>query len=114
MGRARHVARREGQRNRSSAHGRPHFLVFSTHPNTSPPIQRGEGDPAAAVASAGPTSQVTMGEDSTQLVPPPPNQADQVSSSASGLGVAAMHHRISSNNQYVLFLNLILKFLVVD
>ncbi|KAL9274704.1 E3 ubiquitin-protein ligase RHF2A-like protein [Drosera capensis] len=32
MGRARHLSRRDGHR-RSSAQGRPHFLVFSSHPN---------------------------------------------------------------------------------
>ncbi|KAK9122968.1 hypothetical protein Sjap_012570 [Stephania japonica] len=33
MGRAHHIARREGQRSRSTAQGRPQFLVFSTHPS---------------------------------------------------------------------------------
>lgn len=33
MGRAHQIGRREGQRIRSSAHGRPQFLVFSSHPN---------------------------------------------------------------------------------
>lgn len=33
MGRARHIARRESSRNRTSAHSRPHFVVFSTHAN---------------------------------------------------------------------------------
>ncbi|KAJ1392755.1 Zinc finger, RING-type [Sesbania bispinosa] len=32
MGRANHLVRREVQRTRSSAHGHPHFLVFSTQP----------------------------------------------------------------------------------
>lgn len=37
MGRARHVGRREGSRNRSTGNGRPQFLVFSTDPNAGPP-----------------------------------------------------------------------------
>ncbi|KAM3266248.1 E3 ubiquitin-protein ligase RHF2A isoform X1 [Capsicum annuum] len=36
MGRGRHFGQREGSRNRSSSHGHPHFLVFSTHPDSSP------------------------------------------------------------------------------
>lgn len=35
MGRAHHIARREGQRGRSASQGRAQFLVFSTSPNTS-------------------------------------------------------------------------------
>ncbi|KAJ9554857.1 hypothetical protein OSB04_009471 [Centaurea solstitialis] len=42
MGRTHHVGRREGSRNRSAAHGRPQFLVFSTNPNA----------PSAATISA--------------------------------------------------------------
>ncbi|XAR59617.1 Ubiquitin--protein ligase [Bertholletia excelsa] len=103
MGRARHIARREGQRGRSSAQGRPQFLVFSTHPNArsvapvSSPNRRGEGEPASAVPEAGLTSPLlTGGEDTTYLVP----QADQVSASASGSSVlAASHHGTSSSNQ---------------
>ncbi|XP_044481782.1 E3 ubiquitin-protein ligase RHF2A-like [Mangifera indica] len=67
MGRARHISRREGHRNRSSAHGRPQFLVFSGHPNSTPagpvsssPIQRGEGEPAP---TATPSSPPSVGED---------------------------------------------------
>ncbi|KVH90558.1 Zinc finger, RING/FYVE/PHD-type [Cynara cardunculus var. scolymus] len=49
MGRTHHVGRREGSRNRSAAHGRPQFLVFSTNPNA----------PSAATisASAGPVEE---------------------------------------------------------
>ncbi|KAL4591880.1 hypothetical protein LXL04_004854 [Taraxacum kok-saghyz] len=36
MGRARHLGRREGSRTRSTPHGRPQFLVFSTSPNAGP------------------------------------------------------------------------------
>nr|CAB3490084.1 unnamed protein product [Digitaria exilis] len=34
MGRAHHLGRRDGHRGRSGSHGRPQFLVFSTHPNS--------------------------------------------------------------------------------
>ncbi|XP_057808164.1 E3 ubiquitin-protein ligase RHF2A-like isoform X2 [Salvia miltiorrhiza] len=72
MGRARHFARREGQRNRTSAQGRPQFLVFSTHPNgasaASPAAQREGGFPPA-VMIAGPNSPFITVEDSEQLIP---------------------------------------------
>lgn len=50
MGRARHVGRRDGSRNRSTGpgqgQGRPQFLVFSTSPNTGPPAtMAGSGGP---------------------------------------------------------------------
>ncbi|KAL3532196.1 hypothetical protein ACH5RR_005717 [Cinchona calisaya] len=48
MGRARRIARREGSRAHSSAHGRPHFLVFSTNPNAP-----GAGPASASVAPVG-------------------------------------------------------------
>lgn len=42
MGRARHIARREVSRSRSSVQSRPHFVVFSRHSNAS------AADPASA------------------------------------------------------------------
>lgn len=78
MGRARHIARREGHRNRSSAHGRPHFLVFSTHPNTppsgpfpsaSPSGRDGEDEqaPEATVITA-PSPSTTVQDESEQPI----------------------------------------------
>lgn len=108
MGRTRHVARREGQRNRSSAQGRPHYLVFSTHANglpvasvSSSPTQSIESESvSSAAAAAQPTSLITRGEDSTQIVPPPSSQADQIYASASrSSGPASNHHGTSSHNQ---------------
>lgn len=85
MGRARHIARREGQRNRSSAQGRPQYLVFSAHPNSPPmgpasssPPQRGDGEPTPAT-----------GEEPPQLTLVPPVQTDQVSASGSGSAAVA-------------------------
>ncbi|GFZ13076.1 RING-H2 group F2A [Actinidia rufa] len=105
MGRARHIARRDGQRIRSSAQGRPHFLVFSAQPN-GPPVasvsssatQRGEGESTSVVAVAGPTTPIAVEEDSAQLVPPPTSQANHVSASASGSSVLAATHRETSYN----------------
>ncbi|KAI8573384.1 hypothetical protein RHMOL_Rhmol01G0273200 [Rhododendron molle] len=107
MGRTRHIARREGQRNRSSAQGRPHYLVFSTHPNgppvasvTSSPTQSIESYSASSAAVAEPTSLLTVGEDSTQIVPPRSSQADQIYASTSRSSVlASNHHGTSSHNQ---------------
>jgi len=96
MGRARHIARREGQRNRSSAQGRPQFLVFSTHPNAPPaasaPVQRGEGEPAPAITVAALSSpHTTMGEEPSQLTSSVPSpQAGQVSTSASASGSSVL------------------------
>lgn len=99
MGRARHIARREGQRNRSSAQGRPQFLVFSTHPNsppaTSAPVQRGEGEPAPAIAVAALSSpHTTVGEEPSQLTSSVNSpQPEQVTASASGSTVLAANQR---------------------
>ncbi|CAI8592801.1 unnamed protein product [Vicia faba] len=96
MGRARHIARREGQRNRSSAQGRPQYLVFSAHPNSPPtapasssPSQRGVGEPTHAT-----------GEDTPQLTLIPPVQTDQVSASGSGSTAPATDNQgLSFNNR---------------
>ncbi|KAE8664591.1 E3 ubiquitin-protein ligase RHF2A [Hibiscus syriacus] len=109
MGRARHIARREGPRNRSSAQARPRFLVVSSHPNapsTSPlpsssPTQRGEPTPANAVGT--PSSQErTVGEESSASISPIPSvQADQQSASASGSSVLLVNDQ-GLNNRYLL------------
>ncbi|XP_047327271.1 E3 ubiquitin-protein ligase RHF2A-like [Impatiens glandulifera] len=86
--RTHHVARRElGHERGSDDHGvHPHFLVFSTHPNT-PPTQIGEDelDPSASVAITALPSSV-----STQ---------DSVAASASGsTSITTSHHGSSSSN----------------
>lgn len=89
MGRARHVARREGQRSRSSAQGRPHFLVFSANPDShaapasSSPPQREESESADAVGE----------ESSQQITPLPSAQGGQDSAAANG------SHGMSSNDR---------------
>ncbi|CAJ1967321.1 unnamed protein product [Sphenostylis stenocarpa] len=47
MRRAHHLGRREAQRTRSSTHGRPHYLVYSTQPSASPSAAGGGSEPAA-------------------------------------------------------------------
>ena len=88
MGRAHHVRRRESQRGRSSAHGRPHYLVFSTHPSEHPPghVSASEGEPQpAAVAVATPSTPLQSGEDEpSPQISQPFVQTNQNSSSASG------------------------------
>ncbi|XP_019164021.1 PREDICTED: E3 ubiquitin-protein ligase RHF2A-like [Ipomoea nil] len=107
MGRARHLARREGQRGRPSAQGRPHFLVFSTNPNapavvaaSPPPTQRSGGEPASVVA-AGPTSSIiAFGEGSAQLIAPAASiQSGWVSSPGSGSSGGVTQPGSSSNNR---------------
>ena len=45
MRRSHHLGQREGHRTRSSAHGRPHFLVYSTQPSAPPFAAGGESEP---------------------------------------------------------------------
>ncbi|KAK6787952.1 hypothetical protein RDI58_016477 [Solanum bulbocastanum] len=112
MGRARHIARREGQRGRSSAQGRPQYLVFSTHPNAHPAAavaavhasssnQRSGDEPTPEVSVSGQGSPViAVGEGSGQLLTQPPSfQADEVSASGSGSNAAVNQLGTSSHNR---------------
>ncbi|GLU19091.1 hypothetical protein SLE2022_353580 [Rubroshorea leprosula] len=108
MGRARHIARRENQRNRSSAQGRPQFFIFSaqsnapsTGPGSSSPTQGGD-QPAPAIIISTPSSpRTTVGEESTEpMTQMPSAQADQISASASGSStLSANQHLHSLNNR---------------
>ncbi|KAK4375852.1 hypothetical protein RND71_006529 [Anisodus tanguticus] len=113
MGRARHIARREGQRGRSSAQGRPHFLVFSTNPNAPPPpaaaaavaasssTQRSGGEPTSEVSVSGQDSPI-IAEGSGQLLTQPSSvQADEVSASRSGSNAAVNQLGTSPNNRRI-------------
>ncbi|KAK4492301.1 hypothetical protein RD792_003115 [Penstemon davidsonii] len=98
MGRARQLARREGQRGSrsSSTQGRPQFLVFSTHPNGA------STTPAAATMI--PDNQnspfITVGEDSAQLIGRPSSvQADQVMALSSGSSAGANQQGTSLTNR---------------
>ncbi|XVF69301.1 hypothetical protein PTKIN_Ptkin11bG0070100 [Pterospermum kingtungense] len=107
MGRARHIARREGLRNRSSAQGRPQFLVFSTHPNasstglvsSSSPTER-EGERVPAIPVETPSSPArTVGEESSASITPLPSiQAEQQSALASGSSVLLVNDQGNSLN----------------
>lgn len=107
MGRARHIARREGQRSRSSAQGRPQFLVFSTQGNPAPAApdpsspQHGEGEQASSITIASPSSPPTaVGEESPQPITPlPSTQTSRVSPTAGSSVLASNQHRMSLNNR---------------
>ncbi|CAN4100821.1 unnamed protein product [Withania somnifera] len=112
MGRARHLARREGQRGRSSAQGRPHFLVFSTNPNDPPPsaaaatsssARRSGDEPAPEVSVSGQDSHIiAAGEGSGQLLAQPSSfLADEVTASESGPNAAINQLGTSSNNRRI-------------
>ncbi|PIN07311.1 hypothetical protein CDL12_20125 [Handroanthus impetiginosus] len=98
MGRARQLARREGQRSRPSSQGRPQFLVFSTQPNgasaTSPAssiAQRDSSGPPPAISPNSPL--ITVGEDSAHLIArPSSSQADQLMTTASGSSAGGYQH----------------------
>ncbi|KAE8729389.1 E3 ubiquitin-protein ligase RHF2A [Hibiscus syriacus] len=108
MGRARHIARREGPRNRSSAQAYPQFLVVSSHPNATPtgllssssPTQR-EGEPAPANTVRTPSSpERTMGEESSASITPIPSaQAERQLASASGSSVLLVSDQGNSLNK---------------
>ncbi|KAL0437094.1 UNVERIFIED_CONTAM: E3 ubiquitin-protein ligase RHF2A [Sesamum radiatum] len=108
MGRARQLARREGQRSRSSAQGRPHFLVFSTHPNgtsttssaSSVAHRDGTGPPPAVMIAAPNSPFITVGEDSAQFITRPSSaQADQLTTTASGSSPGTYQQGTSSSNR---------------
>ncbi|XP_044509678.1 E3 ubiquitin-protein ligase RHF2A-like isoform X2 [Mangifera indica] len=106
MGRAHHLGRREGHRGRSSAHGRPHFFVFSTHPDAQPsgPVspsltQASRGTEPAVIAAASPSTPLpTHGDDSSQHILHPTLTGQHSSSSGSTL-LPTNRHSVSCNNR---------------
>ncbi|KAJ0027760.1 hypothetical protein Pint_36217 [Pistacia integerrima] len=109
MGRAHHFGGREGHRSRSSAHGRPHFFVFSTHPDAQPsgPVSSsltqagGETEPAVIAAASPSMPLPSRGDNSSQHVLQfPPIRTGQHSSSTSGSTLVPPHRRgVSFNNR---------------
>ncbi|KAG5252977.1 hypothetical protein OIU76_021181 [Salix suchowensis] len=108
MGRTRHFSRREGQRNRASSHGRPHFLVFSTHPGAQPSghvssslTQIGAENEPAPVTVASPSTPLTSGGDelSQQALQSPSVLTDQSSSASGSTAMPANHQGFSFNNR---------------
>lgn len=106
MGRTHHIGRREGQRSRSSSHGRPHFLVFSTHPGA-PPSEHvsasgGDTEPAG-ITVASPSSPLTpRGDESSPQVAQfqTIQTTTQVSRSASASNFSANRRAASSGIRY--------------
>ncbi|KAA0043784.1 hypothetical protein IC582_009187 [Cucumis melo] len=99
MGRTHHIGRREG-RSRSSSHGRPHFLVFSTHPGGPPEHVSASGvhTEPAGITVASPSSPLTPrgDEPSHHIAQFPSIQTDHVSRSASGSNFSASRRGASS------------------
>ncbi|KAJ1378569.1 Zinc finger, RING/FYVE/PHD-type, partial [Sesbania bispinosa] len=75
MRRAHHLGQREGQRTRSSARGRPHFLVYSTEPSappSGPDSAAGGGNEPVAIPLGSPSTPLTSDGDeptSSQQIP---------------------------------------------
>ncbi|XP_022744986.1 E3 ubiquitin-protein ligase RHF2A-like isoform X2 [Durio zibethinus] len=104
MGRAHHAGRREEQR-RSSAHSRPHFLVFSAHPGAqhSGPVSTrltqiaGETEAAAITIASPSTPLSSRGDELSQQTSP---SASSQNISASGSTVSPVNRRgFSFNNR---------------
>lgn len=100
MGRAHHLGRREGQRPRASAHGHPHFQVFSTQPSAppGPDSAAGGGNEPAAVPIGSLSSPMTFDGDAASQ--PIPHLQIQSSSSAPGSTtvIAANRQEINAND----------------
>ncbi|XP_077245204.1 E3 ubiquitin-protein ligase RHF2A-like [Tasmannia lanceolata] len=110
MGRVHHLARREGQRSRSTAQGRPQFLVFSTHPNAPsvgpvssvPELSESENEQATAIATTSPLIPLSsVGEEPLPRVPQlSPVQAEPVPASGTS-GFLANRPGLSNNRNSV-------------
>lgn len=85
MGRAHHLGRREGHRTRSSAHGRPHFFVFSAPPTGANSAAGGGTEPPAIPVGNPSTPLTSEGDEPLQQIP---HIQTQSSSLASGSTVA--------------------------
>ncbi|KAL9264194.1 E3 ubiquitin-protein ligase RHF2A-like protein [Drosera capensis] len=85
MGRARHIARREGHRNRSSAQGRPHLLLFSSQPSGETPASSAspEAGPTPAVSAVSPSSLLIVGGEESSHASPPNLHAESQPASTS-------------------------------
>lgn len=105
MGRAHHIGRREGQRNRSSVRGHPHFSVISTQPSAPSlshvSVSGGDSEPAT-ITAANPSTPLTSGGDessrwSSQV---PYVQTDGFSSSPSGPTLMHRHRQGISSSRW--------------
>lgn len=104
MGRPHHIGRREGQRTRISARGRPHFYVYSSHPSARPSgsvfASGGDTEPAA-IAVASPSTPLRSSDDepSEQTSQYLSVQTDPNSSFASGSNWPANRRALSCLNR---------------
>lgn len=101
MGRARHYARREGHRGRSSTQGRQHFLVFSSPPNAQAgtSLEGGLGESLPPTSIAPPSSPLRIGGEASPSTSSPncPTQRSVVSASGTS-ALAAMQQSSPSSN----------------
>ncbi|KAK9734644.1 hypothetical protein RND81_04G154200 [Saponaria officinalis] len=103
MGRARHFARREGHRGRSSGQGRPQFLVFSGNPgsqaDTGPHPGEGQAENTPAISVGTPSSPLRTGGEASQYTSSSnhSSQRDPVSSSGSSALSSGPHASPSSS-----------------
>ncbi|XP_020574248.1 E3 ubiquitin-protein ligase RHF2A-like [Phalaenopsis equestris] len=104
MGRAHHIARREGQRVRSAAHGRPQFVVFSTNSNppsitsvTASPPRVEDGSAAAVALDARSTLVTPNGEEVSTLTS---SQAELVTDISSGSNIGNANRSPLLNNRF--------------
>ncbi|KAG5063744.1 hypothetical protein JHK85_004927 [Glycine max] len=84
MRRSHHLSRREGHRTRPSAHGRPHFLVYSTQPSA-PPSAAGGGSEPAAIPVGSPSTPLTFDgneQSSLQQIPHVQTQSSSLTSAS--------------------------------
>ncbi|KAK3227059.1 hypothetical protein Dsin_006921 [Dipteronia sinensis] len=106
MGRAHHFGRREGHRSRSSAHGRPHFLLFSpqsgapTSGSVSSSLTGAEAEPAA-INVASPSNPLTSGghESSQHVLQFSSVQADRNSSISGSNAIPTNRHGFSFSDR---------------
>ncbi|KAK7278765.1 hypothetical protein RJT34_23801 [Clitoria ternatea] len=99
--RAHHLGRRESQRTRQSAHGPPHYLVFSTHPSA-PSSAAGGGSEPAAIPLGSPSAPLDGDEHSSlQRISPFQTHGSLTTGSAANVtnlqGIHSNDRRSTSN-----------------
>ncbi|OMO68643.1 Zinc finger, RING-type [Corchorus olitorius] len=109
MGRSRHAGRRDSQR-RPSAHGRPHYLVFSAHPGaqhsgsvSSPLTHMGGNTEPAAISIPSPATPLSSGGDELSQQTSPFSSGQNTSASGSTVSQVnrraySLNHRGTSSN----------------
>lgn len=104
-----HTGTNKGQRSRPSAHGRPHFLVFSTNPDSARPaaasspltLTEEESEPDGIIVANPSNSRSSGANESSRPISKFPSRQNSYSSScASGSSVRSLHRwRSSLNNR---------------